>query len=284
MENLGYYNGKYDLIENMTVPMNDRACYFGDGIYEAAYTRNYIVYALDEHLDRFYDSAAILGIKIPHEREELKKIIEGLVRKLDADEQLVYFQVSRGTEMRNHAPSPSLVGNIWITLKPMKLKDIYSPMKLITAEDKRFLYCNIKTLNLLPTVLASAAAAEAGADEAVFYRGDKVTECAHSNLFIIREDGAVQTAPADNMILAGVARAHMIAACRDFGMEVIEKHFSREEMMAAREIIVTSSGTLCRPAAYIDGEAVGGRAGETLRQLQDKLLGDFMRATSTSEK
>ena len=75
MENLGYYNGKIDLIENMTVPMNDRACYFGDGIYEAAYTRNYIVYALDEHLDRFYDSAEFLGIKIPHSKSELKDII-----------------------------------------------------------------------------------------------------------------------------------------------------------------------------------------------------------------
>lgn len=282
MKNLGYYNGRYDLIENMTVPMNDRACYFGDGIYEAAYTRNYIVYALDEHLDRFYDSAKILGINIPHTKEELKRIIEELVRKLDCDEQLVYFQVSRGTEMRNHAPSPSLVGNIWITLKPMKLKDIYSPMKLITAEDKRFLYCNIKTLNLLPTVLASRAAEEAGVDEAVFYRGDKVTECAHSNIFIIREDGAVQTAPADNMILAGVARAHMIEACGDLGIDVIESHFSREEMMRAREIIVTSSGTLCRPAAYIDGVSVGGGAGDILKKLQDRLLGDFMRATSVA--
>ena len=284
MKNLGYYNGKYDLIENMTVPMNDRACYFGDGIYEAAYTRNYIVYALDEHLDRFYDSADILGIKIPHSKGELKGIIEELVRKLDDDEQLVYFQVSRGTEMRNHAPSPTLVGNIWITLKPAKLKDIYSPMKLITVPDKRFLYCNIKTLNLLPTVLASGAAADAGADEAVFYRGDKVTECAHSNIFIIREDGAVQTAPSYNMILAGVARAHLIAACRDFGVTLVEQHFTREEMMRAREVIVTSSGTLCRPANCIDGVPVGGRAVELLGCLQDRLLGDFMRDTSVDVK
>ncbi|MBO5415439.1 MAG: aminotransferase class IV [Clostridia bacterium] len=279
MKNLGYYNGRYDLIENMTVPMNDRACYFGDGIYEAAYTRNYIVYALDEHLDRFYDSAEILGIKIPHTKEELKSIIEELVHKVDCDEQLVYFQVSRGTEMRNHAPAKGIVGNIWITLKPMKLKDIYSPMKLITVEDTRFLHCNMKTLNLLPTVLASAAAADAGADEAVFHRGERVTECAHSNLFIIRDDGIVQTAPADNMILAGVARAHLIEACRGFGIKVEEMPFSVEEMMAASEIIVTSSGTLCRPAAYIDGVSVGGRAGALLKRLQDKLLGDFFAAT-----
>ena len=71
MENLGYYNGKYDLIDNMYVPMNDRACFFGDGIYEAAYTRNHIVYALDEHIDRLYDSAESLGIVVPHSKNEL---------------------------------------------------------------------------------------------------------------------------------------------------------------------------------------------------------------------
>ena len=279
MENLGYYNGEYDLIENMKVPMNDRACYFGDGIYEAAYTRNYIVYALDEHIDRFFDSARLLGINIPHTKAELSDIINNLVKKLDSDEQLVYFQVSRGTEMRNHAPSPDLVGNIWITLKPMRLKDIYQPMKLITVPDTRFFHCNIKTLNLLPTVLASRAAAEAQADEAVFHRGDIVTECAHSNIFIIRNDGTVQTAPADNMILAGVARGHMIKACKAFGINVEERHFTVSDMLNAAEIIVTSSGTLCRPAAFIDGQQVGGKAPDVLKQLQDKLLGDFMRAT-----
>ena len=279
MINLGYYNGKYDLIENMTVPMNDRACYFGDGIYEAVYTRNHIIYALDEHLDRFYESAAVLGIAIPHTREELTDIIEGLVKKVDSGEQLVYFQVSRGTEMRNHAPSKGLVGNIWITIKSAEIKDIYEPMSLITVEDTRFFHCNMKTLNLLPTVLASKAAADAGADEAVFHRGDRVTECAHSNISIIREDGVLQTAPADNMILAGVARAHLLKACRSFGIAVEEKPFTVQEMMGASEIIVTSSGTLCRPAEFIDGKRVGGGARETLKRLQDKLLGDFLSAT-----
>lgn len=279
MKNLGYYNGRYDLIENMMVPMNDRACYFGDGVYEVAYTRNYIIYALDEHLDRFYESAAALGIVIPHERGELEGILREMVKKLDDDELLLYWQVSRGTEMRSHAPSKGLVGNIWITVKPMKLRNIYIPMKLITMEDTRFLHCNMKTLNLLPTVLASKAADEAGVDEAVFHRGDMVTECAHSNIAIIREDGAVQTAPADNMILAGVARAHFLAACRDMGVPTIEKHFTVDEMMSAREIIVTASGTLCRPACEIDGCAVGGRAQDMLKALQDRLMGDFISFT-----
>ena len=281
MINLGYYNGRYDLIENMTVPMNDRACYFGDGIYEAVYTRNHIIYSLDEHLDRFYESADALGIVIPHTKEELSDIINELVIKVDSGEQLVYFQVSRGTEMRNHAPSNGLVGNIWITIKPAKIKDIYTPMKLITVEDTRFLHCNMKTLNLLPTVLASWEAEKAGADEAVFHRGNMVTECAHSNISIIRDDGVLQTAPADNMILAGVARAHLLRACEKLGIPAEEKHFTVDEMMRASEIIVTSSGTLCRPANAIDGISVGGRASDKLKFLQDMLLGDYMSATET---
>ena len=141
MKNLGYYNGKYDLIENMTVPMNDRACYFGDGIFEVAYCRNYKIYSLGEHMDRMYESADILGIVIPHTKEEFSDIIKGLVGKLDSHEQLVYWQVSRGTGFRNHAPSKDMKANIWITLRPMKIKDIYTPMTLISLEDTRFYHC-----------------------------------------------------------------------------------------------------------------------------------------------
>lgn len=278
MKNLGYYNGRYDLIENMTVPMNDRACFFGDGIYEAVYTRNHKIYALDEHLDRFYDSAEVLGIVIPHTREELTSIIEDLVLKVDDDELLVYFQVSRGTEMRNHAPSKDLVGNIWITIKPAKLRDCYTPMKLITFPDTRYLHCNMKTLNLLPSVLASKAAAEAEADEAVFHRGEIVTECAHSNISIIKNRRLI-TAPADNMILAGVARAHLLRTCKKLGIEYEEKHYTLAELMDADEIIVTASGTLCRPVSEIDGKKVGLKAESLVSALRESIISDFMRAT-----
>ena len=279
MENLGYYNGKYDLIENMTVPMNDRACYFGDGIFEVIYTRNHKPYALDEHIDRLYASADELGIHIAITKEEFTSLICELILKVDSDEQLVYFQVSRGTEMRSHAPTRPLDANIWVTIRPMKLKDSYTPMTAITMPDTRFLHCNMKTLNLIPTVLASRAAAERGCDEAIFHRGDRVTECAHSNISIITDLGVLKTAPADNMILAGVARGHLLAFCKKFGIPVIEEPFTVEEMMSAAEVIVTSSGTLCRPVCQIDGINVGGRAQNILCLLRDALTQDFMDKT-----
>lgn len=279
MENLGYYNGTYDRIERMTVPMNDRACYFGDGLFEVVYTRNHIPYALDEHMDRMYAAADEIGIHIGITKKEFSDLICDLIRKVDAHEQLVYWQISRGTEMRSHAPMSELTANIWVTIRPMQLRDTYTPMKVITMEDTRFFHCNMKTLNLLPTVLASQAAVKAGADEAIFHRNGRVTECAHSNLSILRADGVLQTAPADRLILAGVARGHLLEVCRRFGIPVLEAPFSVEEMMQADEVIVTSSGTLCRPVGEIDGVPVGGKASEVLQKLQEALIADFMKKT-----
>ena len=153
------------------------------------------------------------------------------------------------------------------------------PMKVITMEDTRFLHCNMKTLNLLPTVLASQKAVAAGADEAVFLRDGWVTECAHSNISILRSDGILQTAPADRFILAGVARAHLLSRCRSMGIFVEETPFSLEEMISADEILVTASGTLCRAVGWVDGRETGGKAPRRLKALQDALVQDFMDQT-----
>lgn len=279
MNNLGYYNGAFGPIEDMTVPMNDRACYFGDGLFEVVYTRNHKMYAADEHMERMYEAAATLGIDIPLSQSEFLALLDELVHKVDDGEQLVYWQISRGTGLRNHAPTEDMKANIWVTIRPMKLKDCYDPMRLITAEDTRFFHCNMKTLNLLPTVMASRAAQAAGADEAVFHRGARVTECAHSNLAIIRDDGTVQTAPADNLILAGIARGHMLAMCKTLGIPAEEKPFTVDELMTAAEVVVISSGTLFRPASHIDGKPVGGRRPDVLEALRAALIADFMAKT-----
>ena len=279
MQNLGYYNGKFDLIENMSVPMNDRACYFGDGLFEVAYVRNNKIYALDEHMSRMYDSARTLGYNMPLTKEEFSSLLYELSAKVDASEQIIYWQISRGTELRSHAPQSKLTANIWVTIREKQMLPPYSPMKLITYPDTRFFHCNMKTLNLLPTVLASTAASEAGAEEAIFHRNGMVTECAHSNLCIIRDDGAIQTAPADDLILPGVTRAHMIRACEELGVSCIEKHFTLEELMNAAEVVVISSGTQFRPAYEVDGKKVGGRAPGLVAKMQEKLYGDFLEKT-----
>lgn len=278
MENLGFYNGKFGPLDEMTIPMLDRVCYFGDGVYDATYSKNHVIFALDEHIDRFYNSAALLDIKIPYTKEEMKNILCDMVKKVDDDEQFVYWQATRGTAVRNHAYSDDMTANIWILLKPAKVKDTYKKVKLITLEDTRFLHCNIKTLNLLPSVVAAKKTEDAGCDESVFHRGDRVTECAHSNVHIIK-DGKFRTAPTDCYILPGIARAHLIKMCRKFDIPVDETPFTLDELMNADEVIISSAGSFCLAADEIDGKSVGGKAPEILKKLQDALVDEYLTET-----
>ncbi|MDF2586559.1 MAG: D-amino acid aminotransferase [Anaerocolumna sp.] len=281
MENLGYYCGKFGLLEEMTIPMNDRVCYFGDGVYDATYTANHKIYDLDEHVDRFFHSAALLNINMTHTKCELKQLLQEMVNKVDSPEQFLYWQVTRGTSVRNHVPEPGVPSNLWIMIKPGKIKDVYSKIKLISVEDTRYFHCNIKTLNLLPNVMASQKAAEAGCDEVVFKRGDRVTECAHSNISILTH-GILKTAPLDNLILPGITRANLLKICSDCGIPVEEVTYTINELMEADEIIVTSAGSLCLGVSEIDGIPVGGKDQDTLKMLQDLSIKRFRETTDSN--
>lgn len=279
MRNLGYYNGQIGLIEEMNVPMTDRGLYFGDGIYDAAYTRNHIIYALDEHIDRFYGNLKRLEIAEPMSREELSLLLQELVRRVDDGEQFVYWQTTRGSALRDHSfPVGNLKSNLMVMLRPVPIKPVYQPIRLISAEDRRYLYCNMKTLNLLPSVLTAEMAVKAGVDETVLHRGDRVTECSHSNVSILK-NGIFVTPPTDEYILPGVGRAHLIAASKALGIPVEERIFTMDELRGADEIIVSSAGSLCLAASELDGKPVGGKDPETLRKLQDFVVADWLEKT-----
>lgn len=279
MKTLGYYNGKYGELEEMSIPMNDRVCWFGDGVYDAGPSRNYKIFAIDEHIDRFFNSAGLLDIEMPVTKEELKELLQEMVNKMDTGNLFVYYQVTRGTGVRNHAYTKG-PGNLWIMLKPAEISDGIEPIKLITVEDTRFLHCNIKTLNLIPSCVATEKAKKAGCQEAVFYRaGGRVTECAHSNVHIIK-DGKLVTAPTDNLILPGIARAHLISMCKKLGIPVSETPYTLKELFEAEEVLVTSSSNLCLHACEIDGKPVGGKNSELLEKIRSALLGEFYEKTA----
>ena len=279
MKTLGYYNGKYGELEEMSIPMNDRVCWFGDGVYDAGPSRNYKIFAIDEHIDRFFNSAGLLDIEMPVTKEELKELLQEMVNKMDTGDLFVYYQVTRGTGVRDHAYTKG-PGNLWIMLKPAEISDGIEPIKLITVEDTRFLHCNIKTLNLIPSCVATERAKKAGCQEAVFYRaGGRVTECAHSNVHIIK-DGKLVTAPTDNLILPGIARAHLIRMCKKLGIPVSETPYTLKELFEAEEVLVTSSSNLCLHACEIDGKPVGGKNPELLEKIRAALLGEFYEKTA----
>ncbi len=289
LKNLGFYNGKYDTIENITIPMTDRVCWFGDGVYEATATRNGIVYCLDEHVDRFFNSAAFVGINIPYTKDELKALLCEMVSKVDVSntdgESLLYWQITRGAEVPRNHNFPDCPARLWITVTPRKLADVYRQIKAISLEDIRFLMCNIKTLCLLPNVLASEKANKAGAEECVQYRAEangikqRVTEGSHTNVHCIK-DGVLYTAPLDNLILPGIARKNMIRICAKVGIAVKEEPFSLDFLRSADEILFSSSSNFCIVATELDGQKVGGKAPELLKKLQDALLEDYLTATA----
>lgn len=274
MENLGYYNGKYGLIEEMSIPMLDRVCWFGDGIYDATYSHNHKVFDMEAHLNRFYNSAKLLDINMPIEKDELRELLCSLVKKVDSGDQFVYMQVTRGSGLRGHVYTEDIKANLWITLTPCAVADTYQKIDLITYEDKRFEYCNVKTLNLIPSCLAATAAQRAGCDEAIFHRGEIVTECAHSNCSIFK-DGKVITHPLTNHILPGTARLRLLDFAQRLGFDVEEREYTLDELMNADEIVVHSTGSFCLAAKTVDKKAVGGKAPEMLRKIQDALVADF---------
>ena len=278
MKALAYYDGKIGTPEELTVPFYDRAHFFGDGCYDAAMAANGTIFLLEDHLDRFYASARLLDIHIPMEKQALGELLTQLTRQVESESCFVYWQVSRGVEPRSHTYAENLPGKLWVSIRPNHLNDPDVPIKLDTAEDTRFYHCNIKTLNLLPSVVAAQHAKRIGVQETVFHRGDIVTECAHSNVSILK-DGVFYSHPNDEFILRGIAKTHMIQACYRLGITVMEKCFTLDDLKNADEIIVTSSSNFCLHACEVDGQPAGGKDPAMLKAIQDEVLREYFTYT-----
>lgn len=279
MKDLAYYNGEIAPVSELRIPINDRACYFGDGVYEATMVRNRKIFALKDHLDRLYNSARLVEIEIPCSRPELETLLQELVNKVDSPDQMLYWQVTRGTAPRNHIfPGSDVKANLWVTIKPQTVKGSDHELKLTDTEDTRFFHCNIKTLNLMVNCIAATKAEKEGCDECVFHRGDVVTECAHSNVSILK-DGVFRTHPTDEFILPGITRKHLIAVCGELGIPVKEEAFTMEELRNADEVFVSSATKLCKRATLLNGKPVGGKDPETARKIMDTYMEKYLRET-----
>ena len=274
MQAIAYYDGKIGAPEELMVPFNDRVHFFGDGVYDATVGANGKVYLLQDHLDRFYTSAKALDIHIPMEKAALGELLTDLLGKVDGTTHFVYWQVTRGINDRNHVYPEGMPGKLWVMIRPNHLNDPDVPIRLVTAPDTRFYHCNIKTLNLIPSVMAAQDAARRGVQETVFHRDGIVTECAHSNVSILK-NGVFYSHPNDELILRGIAKTHMIQACYRLGITVMEKPYTLDDLRAADEIIVTSSSNFCLHACELDGAPTGGKDPGTLKAIQDAVLQEY---------
>lgn len=273
MKYAGYYNGEIGPLEEMKIPMLDRAVFFGDGCYDASTFKDHRIFALEDHFDRFYRSCRKLDIPFNLSREELECALLSCIEACDSDHGIIYWQCSRGTALRSHSyTNLHLTPNLLAFAAPFEMVPFKKRFRLLSREDKRYQICDIKTLNLILNVLAADECTQHGCDETVFFRTEgeekRVTECAHSNVLILK-DGVLISPPLDHLILPGITLKHLLTLAREHSIPTEQRTFTLEELKKADEVIITSSGGLCIAADELDGEPVGGRDPSRLKTLQN---------------
>jgi D-alanine transaminase len=273
MARIAYVNGRYVPKADATVHVEDRGNQFADGVYEVLKVVDGRLADGDRHFARLHRSLDALKLAPPMSDAALGQVVRETVRRNRLKDATVYIQVSRGPAPRDHLfpadPQPTLI----VTAKRLKRPDpeAYADgVDVVTAPDLRWLKCEIKSISLLPNVLAKQAAKEQGAYEAWLLRdGEVVTEASASNAYIVDAAGVLRTHPLSSLILGGVTRSVVLELARAEGIPVEERAFTAAEINAAQEAFLTSTSSWVMPVVRVDGEAVGeGVPGAVTRRLQ----------------
>lgn len=272
------YNGELKYRSAIQIDVEDRGYQFGDGVYEVIRVYNGKLFAADMHLNRLMDSAKLIQLKVPFTVAEIKEKTKELVTAENLEYGIVYMQLTRGISPRNHAFPMDEVDPVFVAYtKEMPYTGMKTGVKAVTAEDIRWLRCNIKSLNLLGNILAKQQAVEAGCDEAIQHRDGTVTEGSSSNVAIIVK-GTLKTHPATNLILNGITRQILLKLCNDNGISYVEEPFTLSDMMDADEVLYTSTGVEVTPITAIDGQLIGdGKVGSITLQLQKLFTQEIVR-------
>ena len=265
-----YLNGEFIPLSEAKVPVLDRGFIFGDGIYEVIPVYGKRLFRLDEHLDRLNNSLDATRIPNPYPESEWKKILSQIVMKSESEDQSIYLQVTRGVAKRDHAFPDKITPTVFMMSSPLIVtsKEMFNKgIAVITLDDIRWQYCNIKAITLLPNILLRQTAIDEGAQEAILVRDGEVTEGSASNIFIVI-DGVIKTPPKSSRLLPGVTRDLIVELAKDNNMKCVEANFSRTELEAADEIWLTSSMKEVMPIVKLNDETVGdGTPGMVTRQM-----------------
>ena len=277
MSRVAYVNGRYLPLARAGVSILDRAFVFGDGVYEVCLVRDGALIDEQRHLDRLKRSLAALRIAAPIGEAALARVLREVVRRNRVDDGLVYLQISRGVARRDHGFPPSGVrAGLVVTAKSLDPRlgeaNAERGVAVVTLADERWAHPHIKSLQLLPNVLAKQAAREAGAFEAwLIDRDGFVTEGSSTNAWIVAADGVLATRQADQAILRGVTRSTLVEVAAEAGLRLEERPFTVEEAYGAREAFLSSATTIAMPVTTIDGRSVGdGRPGPITLLLRRK--------------
>ncbi len=287
MPRYAYVNGRYLPHARAAVHIEDRGYQFADGVYEVVPVYKGILVDEAPHLDRLERSLKELRIGMPASRSALKLISHELMRRNDLSHGFLYVQVTRGVAPREHAfpehARPALVMTTRQT-KPHGEEMLRQGVKVITMPDIRWKRCDIKSISLLPNVLAKQKAAEAGAYEAWQVDAEgRITEGSASNAWIVTAEGAGVTRDASQAILNGITRQSLLTLIREEGYDFQERAFTLDEARAAREAFLTSSTSFVLPVTRIDEAPVGnGQPGPLFGALRAHYL-EYMAALGEGE-
>ena len=263
MSRIAYVNGRYVPMRNAAVHIEDRGYQFGDGVYEVCEVRGGELIDRRRHLARLKRSLNELRIRMPMTEAALGVVLREVIVRNRIGYGTVYMQITRGVARRDHAfPAPEMPPSLVVTARPLnKIRSEALAAKgiaVISVPDNRWGRVDIKTIGLLPNVLARQAAIEQGARDAWFVDKDgAVTEAASANAWIVTPDGTVVTRQADHGILRGITRAVLFEVVKAQGLVVEERPFTLREAYAAREAFVTAASQIVLPVVRIDGHVIG---------------------------
>jgi D-alanine transaminase len=274
MSRIAYVNGRYVPQNEASVNIEDRGYQFGDGIYEVVHLYDNRFVDEDRHLDRLERSLKAIRLPMPLTRAALSHVLKEVARRNRVTEGLLYMQVTRGVAHRDHHfPTKPVAPALVITVKRIKPY----PTSIgnwggtaITLPDLRWAHCDIKSINLLPNVLARQAAREQGAIEAILYdeATGTVTEGAATSFWIVDEQGTIRTRALSHAILPGCTRSALMAEMAEAGIAFDERAFTLDELKRAREAFITSATSFVKPILAIDGAPVAdGRPGPVTTKL-----------------
>ena len=288
MSRIAYVNGQYVPHREAAVHVEDRGYQFADGVYEVFAIHQSRLVGEKGHLDRLAHSLAELRIEMPVSRRVLGVITRELVRRNRARDGLVYLQITRGVAQRDHSFPENTDSSMVLTARqsaPLDKDSLRRGVGVITLPDIRWKRHDIKSIALLPNILGKQQAQEAGAYEAWLVNDDgMVTEGTSSNAWIITKDGDLVTHNASHAILNGITRLSVLEAAAEAGVKFVERPFSVDEALQAKEAFVTSSTSHVKAVTSIDGKAVGnGHVGELTSRMLD-LYVDFIEGRGGPQK
>ncbi len=275
MSRIVYVNGRYVQKAEASVNIEDRGYQLADGVYEVVYLNGGRMIDEALHLDRLERSLGEIRIRMPMARRALQHVLREVARRNRVRDGLLYMQVTRGVAPREHAfpahPVPPAIVVSVRRLPPLPEDAAANTGSAITFPDERWARCDIKSIALLPNVLARQAARESGAAEAILIDAEgMVTEGAATSVWVVGADGVLRTRALSHAILPGCTRAALIGLMRQAGVAFQERPVSEGDLRSAREVFLTSASSYVKAITLIDGATVGdGTAGPVTSRLFD---------------